>query len=337
MKFTVEELNAEGIRQWDWIKKDFKSSSILLGNGFSINFSSSLRYKYLYEFFIQNSTDISKKLFDAFQTKNFEQILESLEIAKTVCETMELEYNSFEKYKTEIREGLINSINKIHPKPIAVNYNLIKWISEQFLEFNQIFTTNYDLFLYYIILETGKFGDHMFLSSSDKYNYFDEPDVMKKNHIYYLHGALFLFEEGLTTYKIKRPKNGWLLDSITKEISLNKYPLFISEGKSETKLKAIQSNSYLTYCLNQLEKNENNTLVIFGQSLSEQDAHIVKIIDKSYDNIAISIRVEDWQTIGELKAEKNRISSMFKKAKFEFYDSNTLFNFEPPLARASRS
>ena len=64
----------------------------------------------------------------------------------------------------------------------------------------------------------------------------------------------FLFEEGLTTYKIKKPKNGWLLDSITKEISLNKYPLFISEGKSETKLKAIQGNSYLTYCLNQLEK-----------------------------------------------------------------------------------
>ena len=58
-----------------------------------------------------------------------------------------------------------------------------------------------------------------------------------------------------------------------------------------------------------MKKNENNTLVIFGQSLSEQDAHIVKIIDKSYENIAISIRVEDWQTMGELKAEKNTIEA----------------------------
>lgn len=329
MKYSVKELNAEGIRQWDSIKDNFSSSSILLGNGFSINFSDSLRYKYLYEFFIKNSTEISKNLFEVFQTKNFEQILESLEVAKTVCQTVEIENEIFDLYKAEIREGLINSINKIHPKPIDVNYHLIKWVSKQFKDFNQIFTTNYDLFLYYIILETTKFGDHMFRNNSINFNHFNGPDVRKKNHIYYLHGALFLFEGGLTTYKIKKPNNGWLLDAITKEIASNKYPLFISEGKSDTKLKSIQSNSYLSFCLNQLEKNQDKTLIIFGQSLSEQDAHIVKIIDKNYENIAISIRIEDWQTIGEIKAEKNRISSMFKKAKFEFYDSSTLFNFEP--------
>jgi hypothetical protein len=37
--YTEDELNIEGIRQWDWIKDDYKKSSILLGNGFSINFS----------------------------------------------------------------------------------------------------------------------------------------------------------------------------------------------------------------------------------------------------------------------------------------------------------
>lgn len=325
--YSKEELNIEGIRQWELIKGDFKDSSILLGNGFSINFSDTLIYKNLYDFFITKSSAESKKLFDAFETRNFEKVLESIEIANTVCSTLNINTTIFENFKKEVREGLIDSINTIHPRPISVNYDLVSKIAKQFKEFNQIFTTNYDLFLYYIILETKKFGDHFFNSYSINYNYFGEPDQMKNNHIYFLHGALFLFEKGITTLKIRKPPDGWLLNKITDEIAQNNYPLFISEGKSETKLKAIQSNSYLTYALNQLKKCTDKKLVIYGQSLSEQDEHIAKIIDNSFEKIAISIRPQAWSTIGELKAEKNRLSSYFKKAKLEFYDSTSLFDF----------
>lgn len=327
--FTPELLNIEGIRQWEWIKKQFLSTSILLGNGFSINFSDTLRYKFLYEFFIASCSDTSKELFDVFKTKNFENILANIEIAKTVCQILNIEIGEFAKFHAEVREGLINSINKIHPKPVDVDQDKLKWIGLQFKNYNQIFTTNYDLFLYYIILETRKFGDHLFNNVSSKYNYFGEPDKMKSNHIYYLHGALFLFENGLTTYKIKKPDAGWLLNAITDEISENNYPLFISEGNSDNKLKAIQSNSYLSFCLKQLENNSDKTLVIFGQSLSKQDAHIVRSIEKHYEKIAISIQVDDYKTMGELKAEKNRISGQFNKTELEFFDAKTLFDFEP--------
>lgn len=327
--FTPETLNIEGIRQWEWIKKNFSSTSILLGNGFSINFSKTLRYKFLYEFFISSCSEKSKELFDVFSTKNFESVLGNIEIAKTVCKTLKIETEEFEKLHIEVREGLINSINKIHPKPIDVSQDKLKWIGQQFKNYNQIFTTNYDLFLYYIILEAKKFGDHLFNSDSLKYNYFGEPDKIKNHHIYYLHGALFLFENGLTTYKIKKPKEGWLLNAITKEIASNNYPLFISEGHSDKKLKAINSNSYLSFCFQKLETNSDKTLVIFGQSLSEQDSHIVKIIDKHYEKVAISIRVEDYETMGELKAEKNRISGQFIKTELDFFDAKTLFDFEP--------
>ncbi len=327
--YTTDDLNLEGIRQWDWIKKDFKSTSILLGNGFSINFSDTLRYKYLYEFFISDCSELASKLFIQFDTKNFERVLESLETAKLVCDTLNINSPEFERYKLEIREGLINSINKMHPRPVNLNQEKITWISKQFLEFTNIFTTNYDLFLYYIILEARKFNDHFFTRYNGKYNCFENPDVMGRQHIYYLHGALFLFSQGLTTLKIKKPNEGWLLDEITTQISNNNYPLFISEGKSISKLKAIKSNPYLTYCLKQLEENQDKSLIIFGQSLSDQDEHIVKTIDKHYEKIAISIRSEDWDTVGKLKAEKNRLSSLFKKTKFEFYDAKSLFDFEP--------
>lgn len=328
-QFSQDELNEQGIRHWDWIKDKYSSTSILLGNGFSINFSNTLRYKYLYETFIIGCTPISKELFNKFETQNFELVLESIETAKKVCDILHLNIETFDSIKTEIRQGLIDSINQIHPKPDDVNQDKIKWISQQFKKYNKIFTTNYDLFLYYIILETKIFNDNLFRYYSLKYNSFGEPDIMDSKHIYYLHGALFLFESGLTTLKIKRPNEGWLLDGITEEISANNYPLFISEGKSDSKLKAIQSNSYLSYCLKQLESNSDETLIIFGQSLSIQDGHLVKIIDKQYEKVAISIRSEDWQTIGLLKAEKSRISSMFKKTQFEFYDAKTFFDFEP--------
>jgi len=325
--YTQEELNIEGIRQWDWIKEDFEKSSILLGNGFSINFSETLIYKNLYDFFITKSSVGSKDLFEAFDTRNFEQVLESIETAKIVCTALSINTTAFETYKKEVREGLIDSINTIHPRPISVDYHLISQVAKAFTGFNQIFTTNYDLFLYYIILETKKFGDHFFNAYSQKYKCFGEPDQMNNNHIYFLHGALFLFESGLTTLKILRPKNGWLLNRITDEIADNNYPLFISEGKSETKLKSIQSNQYLNFALNQFETCVDKTLVIYGQSLSEQDEHLVKIIDKSFEKIAISIRPQAWKTMGELKAEKNRLSSYFKKTKLEFYDSTSLFKF----------
>lgn len=325
--YSQEELNLHGIKQWDWIKREFEKSSILLGNGFSINFSETLVYKNLYDFFITKSSLESKLLFEAFETRNFEQVLESIETAKTVCSALKIDTPVFETYKKEVREGLIDSINTIHPRPISVDYDLVSKVAKQFTEFNQIFTTNYDLFLYYIVLETNKFRDHFFNSYSAKYKSFDEPDRMSNNHIYYLHGALFLFESGLTTIKIIRQKNEWLLNRITDEIAQNNYPLFISEGKSESKLKSIQSNKYLNFALNKFGKSSDENLVIYGQSLSEQDEHLVKIIDKSYEKIAISIRPQAWKTIGELKAEKSRISSYFKKTTLEFYDSNSLFIF----------
>jgi hypothetical protein len=331
MTYTADELNNEGIRQWSWIKDNFSKTSILLGNGFSINFSETLRYKFLYEFFIKDSSKEAIKLFETFDTKNFERILENIEVAKTVNATLNFPEQDFEKFKIEIRQGLIDSINKIHPKPIDVNQDQIKHIAKQFLEFNQVFTTNYDLFLYYIILETKKFGDHFFTKISSKYNSFADRDKMNSNHIYYLHGALFLYESGLITYKLKKIIGDWLLDGVTEEIAKNNYPLFISEGKSETKLKAIKSNTYLSFCLDQFEKNTDKSLIIFGQSLSDQDEHLVKIIDKSYERLAISIRSEDWGTTGQLNAEKHRLSSYFTQAQFVFYDAKSLFDFDPKM------
>jgi hypothetical protein len=329
MKFTTEQLNAEGIRQWDWIKVQFRDSPLLLGNGFSLNFSSRLLYRNLYEKYIENCSEDAKKLFKEFKSTNFEIILEHLESTERVCSALEIEQQRISRNKDLIKQGLIDSINRIHPTPDEIKIDQIKLVAEQIKEFEQIFTTNYDLFLYYLILESKKFGDYFYMPffEDERFKRFKTGDVFNKNHIYYLHGALFVFEKSVETIKIKRDEN-WLIEVITKEISKDNYPLFISEGTSEMKLKGIQSNNYLTYCFRELKENKNKNLVIYGQSLSDQDLHIVKAIDENYDKVAVSIRISENKTMNELKSEMNRIKSILKNTEVEFYDSTSLFKFE---------
>lgn len=330
MKFTIDELNSEGIRQWNWIEKDFTNCPILLGNGFSLNFSDTLKYKSLYDHFESVASEYAKSLFTEFDTNNFEMILQHVESTHKVLSTLGENTAKIEKLKLEIRTGLIDSINKIHPTPEHIDQSMIALVAEQFKNFSDIYTTNYDLFLYYIILNANKFGDYFYFKfyNDESFNLFNPGDKDFKHHIYYLHGALFLYENGLETIKIKKDDNSWLISKINEQISQSNYPLFISEGSWNSKSKSIQSNSYLQYCFSNFQNNKDRELVVFGQSLSEQDKHIAKAIDESYKTVAISIKTDHYENLKQLRAEKNRISSLFKRVKFDFFDSNSLFNFE---------
>src|SRR5690554_6401112 len=140
------------IKDWKTIKNNYENSSLLLGNGFSLNFSQTLSYKSLYEDSINTCSEKAKRLFKVLETENFENVLESIDNAEIVCNVLDLKSNSFKKYREEVREGLINSINKIHPGPDLIDQGKITSISNQMLKYKNFFTTNYDLFLYYIIL-----------------------------------------------------------------------------------------------------------------------------------------------------------------------------------------
>ena len=60
-------------------------------------------------------------------------------------------------------------------------------------------------------------------------------------------------------------------------------PLFVSEGKSKEKLKAIERSNYLSFCYESLEISEQK-LVIFGSSLSDQDSHIANATNYRQNN-----------------------------------------------------
>lgn len=117
------------------------------------------------------------------------------------------------------------------------------------------------------------------------------------------------------------------MDRVKEEIKQDNYPVFISEGSSESKAKSIQSNKYLSYCLEKFRTNRKESLIIYGQSLNIQDKHLVHIINKHYKSAAISIRPESWSSIKSLVSEKHRIELLLTNVNVVFFDSNTLFDF----------
>ena len=65
--------------RWDEIEEK-GWDNLLLGNGFSINLSKKFDYKSLFQYAQDNGilSEKSQKLFEKFETKNFEEVLNKL-------------------------------------------------------------------------------------------------------------------------------------------------------------------------------------------------------------------------------------------------------------------
>jgi len=108
--------------------------------------------------------------------------------------------------------------------------------------------------------------------------------------IHYLHGALHLRANEISSArKVPIQMTSAIEDAIGAEFGPD-LPLFITEGRSQLKLNRIRSNSYLSFCYEQLSTSSGG-LVVYGHDLSRDfDAHIVEAIKKSKnDNIAVSV------------------------------------------------
>lgn len=98
-------------------------------------------------------------------------------------------------------------------------------------------------------------------------------------------------------------------------------PLFVSEGASKAKLRTIGRSPYLSFCLDSLRDDQENT-VVFGHSLGDQDKHIIAALNKGASReVAVSLypRTKDQLNI----QEKARITHLLGENKLRFFDSTT--------------
>lgn len=151
-------------------------------------------------------------------------------------------------------------------------------------------------------------------------------DYPNYKHVYYLHGALCFYNVGVKDIKILS-NNNELIDVIENKINTGEFPLFVSEGTANDKLRVIENSNYLTFCLSNLAQSDKD-LLIFGTNLSPNDSHIINAIGKSRRNIVFAIYKGD-KTEEEIHAQELHYRSILgNNAKnLDFVDSATVFDF----------
>jgi len=270
---------------------------LLLGNGFSIDARESFRYDSLFERAGGFSPPVDQ-LFRDLRSTDFEAALENL--SRRIAEAKDdhpLVAELVEQQR-EIRQAFLTAVSRVHPDSSTdiddeEKANCAAFLSH-FVGTNRdlgtrnknfrgkIFTTNYDLLLYWCLVKYGKrlncHDGYINPSHTDEYGVWRPTSAPR---LLYLHGALHIFRVGSQHRMNRYQGHRRLIAQTRRRLGVGEFPLFVSEGSQEMKRKAIDASPYLTMASDALDgalKNSKAALFIFGHGLGERDGHLLKRI-----------------------------------------------------------
>lgn len=319
------------IHEWLAIRELYIDSTLILGNGASINIDENFAYDSLYKYcfksensklhnYSQEQLADIEKIFSTFNTGDFESVLQKLHQANIVNELFNIDHKMLDQKYKECRNLLICAIQLIHKKYNEISHDELNSIEQFISQFKAIYSLNYDLILYWAMYignkknsDSNRYKDGFMLESDiselDKkflhngYYLLEQPHhpCDKATLIFYLHGNLTLATAAVNgiseEVKICSGDKDHLNLIIEKWESNNYIPLFVSEGLSKLKLNYIEESPYLSEVISRLKSTKGN-LVIYGWSFNDQDAHILDKIQeaKKYhglQRIAVSVYLKD--------------------------------------------
>src|SRR5574344_602472 len=280
-----------------------RNVNLLLGNGFSIAYDKGIfSYNALSSFIMESDNEVIKRVFKVYNTQNFETIMQQLKNMVEVLKILNAPSSLCGRIigvSRNLKTKLIDAISSMHPAQVfTVDEDKSKHCADFLSPFlsnkGNIFSTDYDLLLYWVLLRNdiknhvdgfGRDAENL-----DDVNYVSEDNIewselrwgkyKSLQNIHYLHGSLFLFDEGADIVKVEYDGANYLLDIIKKKINKGSYPVFVAAGTSSEKMNHIKHNPYLNYCYDSLCKI-NGSLVTLGFSFGDNDTHIIDAINKA--------------------------------------------------------
>ncbi|HAT2712285.1 TPA: DUF4917 family protein [Aeromonas hydrophila] len=280
-----------------YLESKKRQPHLLLGNGFSMAYNHEIfSYNALHRFIEEQDDPLITSLFKIIKTKNFELIMQQLDNFCELINAFGSNDELLEKIETassRLKESLIDAVEALHPEhvfklgenQIAKCYNFLSFFINNH---GSIFSTNYDLLLYWVLMRKNARNaiDGFGRDREDTGDYHDEPEYSelrwgnnrKEQNIYYVHGALPIFDEGIHIIKEQYTGANYLLENIKKRIDKGHYPVFVASGNGEEKLNHILHNRYLTYCYESL-CNIEGSLITFGFNFGAYDYHIIDAIN----------------------------------------------------------
>ena len=274
---------------------------LLLGNGFSMSYDPGIfSYNSLHGFIKELDDELLSKLFEIAKTKDFEVVLQQLEnfgaLAELFASDTKLK-SRVDSAALKLKQSLVDAIGALHPEHVFTipqeKSDACAGFLKTFLDSNgSIFTTNYDLLLYWVLMRNqvvesvDGFGRDR--ENPDEYVPEEELEYSelrwgKHKHaqcIFYVHGALPLFDTGTEIVKEEYDNRTYLLNRIKSRIEQADYPIFVTAGNGQEKLTHIRHNRYLDHAYESLADIEGS-LVTFGFNFGEADSHIIEAINRA--------------------------------------------------------
>lgn len=323
------------IYEWAEIADEF-NDGIILGNGASIAVHQGFAYRTLLERARQDQliTENLNKIFQYLDTEDFEFVLRLLFDTFQINQALGVGDNVTTRAYEEVRQALIKAVRNIHIDYKDVKNSLTN--AAIFLKhFKTVAALNYDVLVYWTMyignsqIDEGTWFKDCFVRGEFEIDWerFREPyQTQGSTLVFYPHGNLALAtdilgrETKLSNPKLSNPKpsnpneNERLLDTIIDEWESGKYsPLFVSEGNSQQKIKAIRRSVYLSNVYDKVLRNLGSKIAVFGWSMGDQDDHILEAIKKSKNVDAFAISVYTSKSNEQLSADCQWISTKLRK------------------------
>jgi hypothetical protein len=333
---------------------------LLLGNGFSIACKPDIfNYGSLFE---EAKKKMSKELaaiFAAMGTQDFEDVIRALQNAATIVSVYRPRFTSTQKLlltdADKLKAGLIQAVAGRHPaRPNEISdrrYHACRTFLSHFIgdgAGGKIYTMNYDLLLYWALMHEEEDEDVRISLCHDDGFRKDEEDfeapyvewqgeVAAHNQcIYYLHGALHLFDAGHQLQKYTWINTGKaLVEQANDALKKNLFPVFVAEGDSKSKLTKIQHSAYLHHSFKSFTgvctsgAKGGTALFVFGHSFAKNDEHILNLIGTGkISHLFVSLFGDQFNKENSvIRANVERIVALrprgFSELKFDFFDADS--------------
>lgn len=286
----------------EYLTKKNRQKHLLFGNGFSIAFDAKIfSYNALSDFVEKSSNQLLLKLFNVVNTKNFELIMQQLDNFVQIAQVFSSDTNLVEKIleaSKALKDSLIEAVKTLHPEhvfniPEEKSKSCFNFLNEYLGKNGKIFSTNYDLLLYWVLMrnkaDSAIDGFGRELENLDDIIIGEDPEFSseliwgkhkEQQTVFYLHGALPIFDTGIDIIKEQYDSQHFLLEKINERMGNKKYPIFVTGGSAKEKLNHIAHNKYLSFCYDQLSAIDGS-LIVFGFNFGEYDTHIIDAINKA--------------------------------------------------------
>ncbi len=303
--------------------------ALLMGNGFSRALRNDIfNYANLLDQADFGGRDRPlRQLFERLGTFDFESVMKLLESTETVLDTYGLNDVLLDEVRQDqelLKNALIIAISKTHPeRPHDVEPAQFTAARQFLTRFEQVFTVNYDLLLYWArnqgdLPPLGYATDDGFR----QHQVWHEYDTHQEVH--FLHGGLHIFEDDSSVRKLAHARaEVAIIDQVRANLELGKFPLFVAEPTSAKKRSRIQRNPYLNYCYRAL-RSLKGTLFILGHSMDRNDSHIFDQIKGSgVSKVLVSIHGDEYSEANtETKANARAFLEDARRS-VEFFNADT--------------